>query len=112
MIQLCIYNFTFSVSANQEIKTQKVSFYDMEHARQLCMHAKSLQLCPALSNTMDCSRPGSSVHEILQARILEWVAMPPPRVLPNCGIEYTTVSSNSLKGDSLPLKPHFTGMCT
>ena len=81
VIQLCIYNFTFSVSANQEIKTQKVSFYDMEHARQLCMHAKSLQLCPALSNTMDCSRPGSSVHEILQARILEWVAMASSRQL-------------------------------
>ena len=53
----------------------------MEHARQLCMHAKSLQLCPALSNTMDCSRPGSSVHEILQARILEWVAMASSRQL-------------------------------
>ena len=28
---------------------------------------------------MDCSSPGSSVHRILQARILEWVAMPPPQ---------------------------------
>ena len=41
-----------------------------------CMHAKSLQLCPALCDPMDCSLPGSSVHGILQARILEWVAMP------------------------------------
>ena len=81
VIQLCIYNFTFSVSANQEIKTQKFSFYDMEHARQLYMHVKSLQLCPALSNTMDCSRPGSSVHEILQARTLEWAAMASSRQL-------------------------------
>ena len=32
--------------------------------------------CLILWNTMDCSLPGSSVHEILQARILEWVAMP------------------------------------
>ena len=39
----------------------------------LCLVAQS---CPALCNTMDCSLPGSSVHEILQARILEWVAMP------------------------------------
>ena len=38
--------------------------------------AKSLQLCPSLYDTMDCSSPGSSVHGILQARILEWVAMP------------------------------------
>ena len=40
-----------------------------------CMHAKLLQSCPALCEPMDCSPPGSSVHGILQARILEWVAM-------------------------------------
>ena len=32
--------------------------------------------CPTLCNPMDCSPPGSSVHGILQARILEWVAVP------------------------------------
>ena len=43
------------------------------------------QSCPTLCNPMDCSLPGSSVHGILQARMLEWVAMPfskgssPPR---------------------------------
>ena len=37
--------------------------------------AKSLQLCPTLYDPMDCSPPGSSVHGILQARILEWVAI-------------------------------------
>ena len=35
----------------------------------------SAQLCLTLCNPMDCSLPGSSVHGILQARILEWVAM-------------------------------------
>ena len=40
-----------------------------------CMHAKLLQSCPTLCNPMDCSLPGSSVHGILQARKLEWVAM-------------------------------------
>ena len=34
-----------------------------------------IQLCPILCNTLDCSPPGSSVHGILQARILEWVAI-------------------------------------
>ena len=34
--------------------------------------AKSLQLCPTLRDPMDCSPPGSSVHGILQARVLEW----------------------------------------
>ena len=33
------------------------------------------QLCPSLCNPMDCSLPGSSVHGILQARILEWDAI-------------------------------------
>ena len=40
-----------------------------------CMCAKSLQLCPAVCDPMDWSPPGSSVHGILQARILEWVAI-------------------------------------
>ena len=35
------------------------------------------QLCLTLCNPVDCSPPGSSVHGILQARILEWVAMAP-----------------------------------
>ena len=42
----------------------------------VCMLAKSLQLCPALCNPMDCSLPDSSFHGILQAKILEWVAIP------------------------------------
>ena len=36
----------------------------------------SLQSCPTLCHPMDCSPPGSSVHGILQARILEWIAVP------------------------------------
>ena len=36
--------------------------------------AKSLQLCPTLSDPTDCSPPGSSVHGIFQARVLEWGA--------------------------------------
>ena len=37
---------------------------------------KVTQSCPTLCDPMDCSPPGSSVHGILQARILEWVAIP------------------------------------
>ena len=40
------------------------------------VHAKSLQSWSILCHTMGCSPPGSSVHEILQARILVWAAMP------------------------------------
>ena len=39
-----------------------------------CVRAKALQLCPSLCDPMDCDLLGSSVHEILQARILGWVA--------------------------------------
>ena len=37
---------------------------------------KVAQSCPTLCNHMDCSLPGSSAHGILQARILQWVAIP------------------------------------
>ena len=54
-----------------------------------------LQSCPTLCDPMDCSPQGSSVHGILQARILEWVAMPSSREedLPNLGIEPTSLMS-------------------
>ena len=51
--------------------------------RDMCLVAQS---CLTLCNPMDCSPPGSSVHVSLQARILEWVAMPPPGDLPDPGI--------------------------
>ena len=41
----------------------------------LCTDAKSLQLCPTLCSPIDGSPPGSSIPGILQARILEWVAI-------------------------------------
>ena len=44
-----------------------------------CVCAKSLQSCPTLCDPTVCNTPGSSVHGILQARILEWVAMPSSR---------------------------------
>ena len=46
-----------------------------------------IQSCLTVYNHMDCSPRGSSVHGISQARILEWVAMPPPGDLPEPGIE-------------------------
>ena len=52
------------------------------------------QLCPTLCDPMDCSPPGSSVHRILQARILDWVAISFSRDLPDPGMEYQ-VSCNA-----------------
>ena len=48
------------------------------------------QLCLTLCDPTGCSPPDSSLHGILQARILEWVPCPPPRDLPHPGIEPTS----------------------
>ena len=59
------------------------------------------QLCPTLCDLMDCSPPGSSVHGILQARILEWVAIPSPRYLHNPGTEpwFPALQTDSLSSE-------------
>ena len=62
------------------------------------MCAKSLQSCPTLYALMDCSPPDSSVHGILQARILERVACPPPGDLPDPRIEPAFLMSPALAG--------------
>ena len=56
------------------------------------------QLCSTFCNSMDCNQPGSFVHGILQARILEWVAMPSSR-------GFFQPRSPSLQTDSLPSEP-------
>ena len=69
-----------------------------------CMKVKSesqvAQSCPTLSDPMDCSPPGSSVHEIFQARMLEWVAI--SFSISNPGTERR---SPALQADSLPTEP-------
>ena len=52
---------------------------------------------------MDCSPPGSSVHWILQVRILEWAAIPSSKDLPDQGIEPASPAAHILQADSLPL---------
>ena len=51
------------------------------------LHQVPAQSCLTLCDPRDCSPPGSSVHGISQARILEWVVIPPPGDLPNPGIK-------------------------
>ena len=69
--------------------------------------AKSLQLCPTVNDPMDCSPPGSSIHGIFQARVLEWVAIAfserklstKELMLLNCGIGEDSWESLGLQGD-------------
>ena len=78
-----------------------------------CAAAKSLQSCPTLCDPIDSSPPGSSVHGIFQARVLEWGAIAfsevtsIPVLKPNWNLgkklELVLVSSFSLKNPILLL---------
>ena len=75
----------------------------------VCARARTCVLCCGfihvrlLATPMHCSPPGSSVHEALQTRMLEWVAMPFSRDLPDPGIKPRSPASPALQVDSLPL---------
>ena len=53
------------------------SLYSDDRLRRVSISicAKSLQSCLTICDPMDCSPPGSSVHGVLQARILEWISI-------------------------------------
>ena len=81
----------------------------LEHEYEICFHSITTQIsgftcynlcvcvshqsCLTLCDPMDCSLPGSYVHGILQARILEWVAFPSPGDLPDPGIDPASLMS-------------------
>ena len=71
----------------------------------LICYVKSFQSCLTLCNPMDCNLPGFSVHGILQARILKWVAMPSSRDLPNPGIKPISPESPALAGRFFTAEP-------
>ena len=64
------------------------------------------QSCPTLCDPLDCSPPGSSVHEVFQSRVLDCLPFPPPRDLPNPGIKPKSFAPPSLQVDFLPLSYH------
>ena len=68
----------------------------------VCVCVLVAQSCQILCNPMDCRPPGSSVHKILQARILEWVAILFSSGLPGPGIK---PRPPALQADSLPSEP-------
>ena len=63
-------------SPHRAMGTELIESHWQSH---VCIHAQLLQSCLTLWDPMECSPPGSSVHGISQARILEWVAMPSSR---------------------------------
>ena len=72
----------------------------------LCPCSRSVdRSCLTPCNPLDCSPPGSSVHGILQARILEWVAVSFSRDIPNSGIELKSPVSLALDGGFFTTEP-------
>ena len=73
--------------------------------RACCVSAKPLQSFPTLCNPTDCSPPASPVHGILQARILEWVAMPFQGIFLTQGSNSSLLCLLHWQSGSLPLAP-------
>ena len=68
------------------------------------VHTKSFQSCAALCDPMDYSPPGSSVHGILQVRIVEWVSLFQGN-FPTQGLNLCLLCLLSWQAGSLPLVP-------
>ena len=63
------------------------------------------QSCPTLSDPVDCSPPGSSIHGIFQARVLEWGAIAfsdSPLGLPKCSLIFFHLIFKSCDGETGP----------
>ena len=74
----------------------------------MCVCAQS---CLTLCDPMDCNLSGSSVHQIFQARILEWTAVSTPEDLPGPGVELVSRVSPTLADrffSTAPLIQRFT----
>ena len=81
--------WTVSLGPSEALTTLSSSF------TALCVQVLSCVL--TLCDPMDCSPPGSSVHRILQARILEWLPLPSPGDLPDPEIETVSLSEAQAK---------------
>ena len=70
----------------------------------MCVRSSD-QLCLTFCESVDNSPSASSVHGVLQLRILEWVVVPSPGGLPDPGIKSKSLVSLMLQADSLPQVP-------
>ena len=75
----CYLHFLYKISSNMSAGTELGHLES--GSSQMCAHAQS---CPTLCNSMDCSLPGSSVHGIFPARVLEWVAISFSKIIMEC----------------------------
>ena len=85
-----------------DIQTQQIIC--ISHVQLFCSKWVCLLSYVRLCDPMDCSPPGSSVHGIFQARILEWVTISYFRGSSDPGMKPTSLGSLALTADSLPTK--------
>ena len=105
--EIPLLHFSSNLLSSQRINVKSLLFspsllccsFSKPAVQYVC--AQSLQSGPILCNLMDCNTPGSSVHGIVQARILEWVAMHCSRGSSNPGMEPKSSTSPALQVDSL-----------
>ena len=95
-LALCLYNHL------SEFCVYGLTYSGLFYVQCLCSVA---QLCPTLCDPMDYSPPGSAVHGIFQAKILEWVDISFLKDLPDPGIVPVSFMSPALQVNSLPLAP-------
>ena len=78
-VRLCVTPQTAAHEAPPSLdspgKNTGVGCHFLLQSMKVKSESEVVQLCPTLRDPMDCSLPGSSVHGIFQARILEWVAI-------------------------------------
>ena len=101
MIKLFIFqsrSIKIDVFSKQTLKI----YFEFEGFIEWLQLNEFAQSCPTLCDPVDCSLSGSSVHGILQARILEWVAISFSRDLPDPGIEPWSLV---LQVETLPSEP-------
>ena len=96
---------TFFVYTALKWNDRHVSSWERSPCVSLWVCTKPLQSCQTFCNPMDGSPPGSSVCRIFQARILEWVTLPPSRGLSDPGIELRLLCLLHWQVGSLPLVP-------
>ena len=78
-VQLCATPQTAAHQASRPWdspgKNTTVGCHFLVHCMKVKSESEVAQSCPTLSDPMDCSPPGSSIHGVFQARVLEWGAI-------------------------------------
>ena len=86
-----IFSFHLSITWRSKTGLGTSCLYLLKHRKRVvCRHFSRVWLC----SPVDCSPPGYPVHGILQARVLEWVAMPSPKTSHSFNFSWAVLSNH------------------